>query len=88
MSLLFNMVDVASMRNPSCLLYRPGQSGYEDLPVPEITHPTDVILKMAFVGVCGSDVRGSFPMRKNGCTDINDFTGPHLASWRYKEHGD
>ncbi len=27
-----------------------------DIPTPKIVHPTDVLLKIAFVGVCGSDV--------------------------------
>ncbi|CAL5867239.1 uncharacterized protein PFLUO_LOCUS1454 [Penicillium psychrofluorescens] len=44
------------MQNPSCLLYGPGDARFEDRPVPEIEDPHDVIIRIAYVGVCGSDV--------------------------------
>jgi D-xylulose reductase len=42
--------------NPSYVLYGAGSARIEDLPVPQITDPRDVILRVQFVGVCGSDV--------------------------------
>lgn len=45
------------MQNPSCLLYGPGDARFEDRPIPVIDDPYDVIIRIAYVGVCGSDVR-------------------------------
>lgn len=45
------------MQNPSCLLYGPGDARFEDRPVPVIEDPNDVIIRIAYTGVCGSDVR-------------------------------
>lgn len=44
------------MKNPSIVLYNPGDAKLEDRPVPEIEDPHDVLVRIAFVGVCGSDV--------------------------------
>lgn len=44
------------MQNPSCLLYGPGDARFEDRPMPQIEDPYDVIIRIAYVGVCGSDV--------------------------------
>ncbi|KAF2681010.1 GroES-like protein [Lentithecium fluviatile CBS 122367] len=44
------------MQNPSIVLYGPGSAKLEDKPVPEIVDGHDVIVRIAFVGVCGSDV--------------------------------
>lgn len=44
------------MQNPSCLLYGPGDARFEDQPLPIIEDPHDVIIRIAYVGVCGSDV--------------------------------
>ncbi|KAJ5591936.1 uncharacterized protein N7459_002305 [Penicillium hispanicum] len=44
------------MQNPSCLLYGPGDARLEDLPLPVLEGPDDVIIRIAYVGVCGSDV--------------------------------
>lgn len=43
-------------QNPSCFLYGPGEAKYEDRAVPEIKDPYDVIIRINYVGVCGSDV--------------------------------
>lgn len=43
--------------NLSCLLYGPLDARFENRPVPVITNPHDVIVKIAYTGVCGSDVR-------------------------------
>ncbi|KAJ5766138.1 uncharacterized protein N7511_003754 [Penicillium nucicola] len=44
------------MQNPSCLLYGPGDARFEDQPMPTINDPLDVIIRIEYVGVCGSDV--------------------------------
>ncbi|CAF9936882.1 hypothetical protein IMSHALPRED_010939 [Imshaugia aleurites] len=45
-----------SEKNLSCFLYGPGDARYEDRAVPEIEDPHDVIIRINYVGVCGSDV--------------------------------
>jgi len=45
-----------SFANPSCFLYGPGDARIEDSPSPTIEDPHDVVLRIAYVGVCGSDV--------------------------------
>ncbi|KAF4447728.1 putative xylitol dehydrogenase [Fusarium austroafricanum] len=42
--------------NPSCLLYGPEDARFGERPVPQIEDPHDIIVKIAFTGVCGSDV--------------------------------
>ncbi|KAG0652987.1 Xylitol dehydrogenase A [Hyphodiscus hymeniophilus] len=42
--------------NPACYLYGPGDAKFEDSPYPAIDDPYDVIIRIAYVGVCGSDV--------------------------------
>lgn len=50
------------MQNPSCLLYGPGDARFENTSLPTIEDPHDVIIRIAYVGVCGSDVSSStFP---------------------------
>jgi D-xylulose reductase len=44
------------MENPSCLLYGPGDVRFENRPMPVIEDVNDVIIRIAYVGVCGSDV--------------------------------
>ncbi|KAH7086410.1 chaperonin 10-like protein [Paraphoma chrysanthemicola] len=44
------------MQNPSIVLYGPKLAKLEDSPIPEILDPHDVIVRIAYVGVCGSDV--------------------------------
>lgn len=46
----------SQMQNPSIVLYGAGQAKLEDKPVPEIIDAHDIIVRIAFVGVCGSDV--------------------------------
>ena len=52
--------------NLSCLLYGPGKARLKNRPTPTIDDPHDVLIRIAFVGVCGSDVRLSlrFSARK------------------------
>ncbi|TVY57203.1 putative D-xylulose reductase A [Lachnellula suecica] len=44
------------MENPACFLYGPGVAKIENSPYPSITDPHDVVLKIVYIGVCGSDV--------------------------------
>jgi D-xylulose reductase len=44
-------------KNISCFLYGPGDARYEESPVPTLTDPHDVLVRIHYVGVCGSDVR-------------------------------
>ncbi|KAJ5698692.1 hypothetical protein N7462_000697 [Penicillium macrosclerotiorum] len=52
----FPSQSMLEMQNPSCLLYGPGDVRLEDRPLPAIEDPYDVIIRIAYVGVCGSDV--------------------------------
>ena len=54
------------MQNPSCLLYGPGDARFEDYPRPTIEDPHDVIVRIAYIGVCGSDVHA--PPTPSICT--------------------
>ncbi|KAK9366681.1 putative D-xylulose reductase A [Lipomyces kononenkoae] len=42
--------------NFSCVLYGAGKVRFEDRPVPEISDPHDILIRISYVGVCGSDV--------------------------------
>ncbi|KAF1954604.1 GroES-like protein [Byssothecium circinans] len=44
------------MQNPSIVLYGAENAKLEDKPMPEILEGHDVLVQIAFVGVCGSDV--------------------------------
>ncbi|KAG2420220.1 D-xylulose reductase [Aspergillus terreus] len=44
-------LSMSAMKNPSCLLYGPGDARYEDRPVPEIGDPSEVIVRVAYTGV-------------------------------------
>ncbi|KAF2661863.1 GroES-like protein [Lophiostoma macrostomum CBS 122681] len=46
---------IENMQNPSLLLYGPKSAKYEDRPIPELGNH-DVLVRIAYVGVCGSDV--------------------------------
>lgn len=48
-----------SQTNLSCLLYGPGKARFENRSTPSIDDPHDVLIRIAFVGACGSDVRSS-----------------------------
>jgi threonine dehydrogenase-like Zn-dependent dehydrogenase len=59
------------MQNPSIVLYGPGNARLEDKPVPEIVDGHEVIVQIAFVGVCGSDV--SLHSTRKACFDLSDM---------------
>jgi len=45
-----------SAQNLSCVLYGPLDARFEDRPIPVLENPQDVIVRIAYTGVCGSDV--------------------------------
>lgn len=45
------------MQNPSVVLYGPHNAKVEEKPIPELASPHDVLIRINYVGVCGSDVR-------------------------------
>ena len=47
---------IKSMKNPSIILYSAKNAKLEDTPVPELIDPHDVLVRINYVGVCGSDV--------------------------------
>ncbi|KAK9419905.1 putative D-xylulose reductase [Seiridium unicorne] len=55
-------------QNLSCVLFGPGKVRFENRPVPEIHDPNDVLIRVSYVGVCGSDVHqwvhGGFEMKR------------------------
>jgi D-xylulose reductase len=64
-----------AMQNPSVYLHGPGDARIADSPVPTLEHPTDansVIIHIAYVGVCGSDVH----FYSHGGINKNDLVKP------------
>lgn len=45
-----------TMQNPSIVLYAAKHAAIEDKPLPEDLGPHDVLVRIAYIGVCGSDV--------------------------------
>ncbi|KAK9774573.1 hypothetical protein AB5N19_07068 [Seiridium cardinale] len=43
-------------QNLSCVLFGAGKVRFENRPVPEIQDPNDVLIRVSYVGVCGSDI--------------------------------
>jgi D-xylulose reductase len=78
------------MQNPSVYLHGPGDAQIADAPMPTLQHPSDansVIVRIAYVGVCGSDVH----FYSNGGINKNDLVQPlimgHEASGTVCEIG-
>ncbi|KAK2591327.1 hypothetical protein QQS21_010980 [Conoideocrella luteorostrata] len=42
--------------NLSCLLYGPEKAEFKETPTPKIDDPYDILIRVSYVGVCGSDV--------------------------------
>ncbi|KAJ5330479.1 chaperonin 10-like protein [Penicillium atrosanguineum] len=42
--------------NLSCVLFGAGKVRFENLPIPPLDDPHDILVRVAYVGVCGSDV--------------------------------
>ena len=47
---------MSTMQNPSIVLYSAHTAKLEDRPIPPLTNPHDVLIRIAYIGVCGSDV--------------------------------
>jgi hypothetical protein len=47
---------IQKMQNPSIVLYGAKNAKLQDTPIPEISDPHHVLVRIAYVGVCGSDV--------------------------------
>ena len=54
--MVYNKNSKSTRKNPTVFLYAAGRAQIDDTPEPEITHPTDAIVRIKYVGVCGSDV--------------------------------
>lgn len=70
------------LANPSCFLYGPGEAKFEDSPYPTIEEPHDVVLRIAYVGVCGSDVSPSKIFSPRISNPSNKISGSLLESRR------
>ncbi|CAI7624317.1 unnamed protein product [Penicillium pancosmium] len=46
---------MAETDNLSCLLYGPGKARFENRKTPTLEDPHDILVRIAYVGVCGSD---------------------------------
>ena len=59
-------IDIATsshiMQNPSVVLYGTKNAKIEDTAMPEVVNVHDVIVRINYVGVCGSDVRPPTPL--------------------------
>ncbi|XP_014555468.1 hypothetical protein COCVIDRAFT_38824 [Bipolaris victoriae FI3] len=69
------------MQNPNIVLYAPHTAKIEDKPIPTLSSPHDVVIRINYIGVCGSDVHfwhhASLGHPINPCTGI---TMGHEAS--------
>lgn len=71
--------DMTGMKNPSVLLYGPGKASIKDQPIPELGE-RDVLVRIAFVGVCGSDVcRPTFPASPSPQHQLLSYPYPTLT---------
>jgi hypothetical protein len=59
-----SLAKVTEMENPSWYLYGPGAAKIQDRPKPTIRNDHDVVVRIRYVGVCGSDVgrKINFPL--------------------------
>jgi threonine dehydrogenase-like Zn-dependent dehydrogenase len=48
--------NIQTMQNPSIVLYGAKNAKLEDKPLPKDLDPHDVLVRIAYVGVCGSNV--------------------------------
>ena len=48
-----------TQNNLCCLLYGPGKAQFEHRDVPTLSDPYDILVRIAYVGVCGSDVNSN-----------------------------
>ena len=45
-----------TMQNPSIVLYAAHTAALEDRPIPPLPNPHSLLIRIAYIGVCGSDV--------------------------------
>lgn len=69
----------AALQNPSYFLYGPENAKIQDHPVPQIDDPHDVLIRIAFTGVCGSDVSFIHPRPVNQQLILRRSTSGHTA---------
>lgn len=81
------------MQNPSVVLYGPKTAKIQDAAIPELVDAHDVIVRINYVGVCGSDVRPSPPLSSTttfpSCSHPNRLTkhsGSLLAPRRHRQN--
>lgn len=60
-----SLTPITTMQNPSIVLYGAKSARLEDKPIPQTLGPHDVLIRIAYVGVCGSDVSSFFPSQSN-----------------------
>ncbi|OAL54182.1 GroES-like protein, partial [Pyrenochaeta sp. DS3sAY3a] len=77
---------IQDMQNPSIVIYAPGNAKLEDKPIPQIKDPHDVLIRINYVGVCGSDVHfwnhGGIgkPLPPSGITMGHEASGTILST--------
>jgi hypothetical protein len=83
---------IESMQNPSIVLYGAKNAKLEDKPITEPLDPHHVLVRIAYVGVCGSDVSPSFyialrsfSLNPSYAEPLFTSSGPLLAPRRYRK---
>lgn len=65
------MAETKTLKNPAIVLYGAKNARIQDSPVPQIEDPQDVIVRINFVGVCGSDVSTRLQSQFMALADID-----------------
>lgn len=82
-----HVTNMLEMQNPSCFLYGPFDARFEEKKAPEIEDAHDVIVRIAYTGVCGSDVHAPcYRLRKKQrlIQRRAGYIGAFLESWRHR----
>lgn len=68
------------MQNPNIILYAPHTAKLEDKPIPTLSSPHDVVIRINYIGVCGSDVcPPPLPFHQKHSPSNTQLQGPLLA---------
>lgn len=81
---------MATETNKACLLYGPGDARFEEIPIPSLeNNPRDVLVRIAYTGVCGSDVSLHDPDADWSRAPPRSLLGlgPFLGAWGHKRDG-
>jgi NADPH:quinone reductase-like Zn-dependent oxidoreductase len=70
----------SEMQNPSWFLYGPGSASIQDISIPTIKNDHDVLVRIRYIGVCGSDVYQPSVITGSELTIVM-LTGSFLAAW-------